>query len=59
HVKDLANVAETSRQLHVAMPLSSQVMEMMQAMLAAGHDDVDHGGLALYYEQVNGFSLKE
>lgn len=58
HVKDLANVAETSRQLHVAMPLSSQVMEMMQAMLAAGHDEVDHGGLALYYEQVNGFSLK-
>jgi hypothetical protein len=31
----------------------------MQAMLAAGHDEVDHGGLALYYEQVNGVSLKK
>ena len=59
HVKDLANVAETSRQLHVAMPLSSAVMEMMQSMLAAGHEEVDHGGLAHYYEQVNGFALKK
>ena len=59
HVKDLANVAETSRALHVSMPLASQVMEMMQALLAAGHDEVDHGGLALYYEQVNGVSLKK
>lgn len=59
HVKDLGNVLETSRQLHVAMPLASQVMEMMQSLMAAGHEEVDHGGLALFYEQVNGFAVKK
>jgi 2-hydroxy-3-oxopropionate reductase len=58
HVKDLTNVLETSRELHTAMPLTSQVMEMMQVLMAEGHDDVDHGGLALYYEKVNNLSLK-
>jgi 2-hydroxy-3-oxopropionate reductase len=58
HVKDLANVLETSRELHMAMPLSSQVMEMMQVLMADGHNDVDHGGLALFYEKLNGLSLK-
>ena len=58
HVKDLRNVFETSRQLHVAMPLTSHVMEMMQVIIADGHDEVDHGGLALYYEKVNSLSLK-
>ena len=58
HVKDLTNVLETSRELHTAMPLTSQVMEMMQVLVAEGHDDADHGGLALYYEKLNGLSLK-
>jgi len=59
HVKDLGNVLETSRKLHVAMPLASQVMEMMQSLMAAGHEEADHGGLALFYEQVNGFAVKK
>jgi 2-hydroxy-3-oxopropionate reductase len=58
HVKDLTNVLETSREIHMAMPLTSQVMEMMQVLVAEGHDDADHGGLALYYEKLNGLSLK-
>jgi len=58
HVKDLANVLETSRELHTAMPLTSQVMEMMQVLMAEGHDDADHGGLALFYEKLNNLSLK-
>lgn len=59
HVKDLTNVFETSRQLHLAMPLTAQVMEMMQTLLAEGHEEVDHGGLALYYEKLNNISLKQ
>jgi len=59
HVKDLNNVLETSRELHVAMPISAQVMEMMQTLLADGYDEVDHGGLALFYEKMNGVSLKD
>jgi len=59
HVKDLMNVLETSRSLHISMPLSASVMEMMQSLLAEGHQDVDHGGLALFYEKVAGISLKK
>jgi len=59
HVKDLTNVLETSRELHTAMPLTAQVMEMMQVLIAEGHDDIDHGGLALYYEKLNSLSLKK
>jgi 2-hydroxy-3-oxopropionate reductase len=58
HVKDFNNVFETSRKLHIAMPLSAQVMEMMQTLMSEGHTDVDHGGLALYYEKLNDQSLK-
>jgi len=59
HVKDLNNVLQTSQALHNAMPLTAQVMEMMQSLIAEGHSEVDHGGLALFYEKINGVSLKE
>ena len=58
HVKDLTNVFEMSRKLHVAMPLTAQVMEMMQKLMADGYMEVDHGGLALFYEKLNSISLK-
>lgn len=59
HVKDLTNVLQTSQALHNAMPLTAQVMEMMQVLMAEGHNEVDHGGLALFYEKMNGLSLKK
>ena len=58
HVKDLTNALETSRELHNAMPLSAQVMKMMQTLMANGHSEIDHGGLALFYEKMNEISLK-
>ena len=59
HVKDLNNVLETSRKFHTAMPLSAQVMEMMQTLLAEGYDELDHGSLALFYEKLNNVCLKK
>jgi 2-hydroxy-3-oxopropionate reductase len=59
HVKDLTNVLQTSQALHNSMPLTAQVMEMMQSLMAEGNSEVDHGGLALFYEKMNGVSLKE
>lgn len=58
HVKDLANVLQTSQELHNAMPLTAQVMEIMQTIIADGHTEVDHAGLALFYEKINNISLK-
>jgi 2-hydroxy-3-oxopropionate reductase len=59
HVKDLTNVLQTSHALHNTMPLTAQVMEMMQALINEGHADLDHGALALFYEKMNGLSLKK
>ena len=59
HLKDLTNVLETSRSLHTSMPLTAQVMEMMQVLIADGNEETDHGGLALFYEKINGISLKK
>ncbi len=59
HVKDLNNVLETSRELYTAMPLCAQVMEMMQTLVADGYSEIDHGGLALFYEKLNSISLKK
>ncbi len=59
HVKDLANILQTSQELHNAMPLTAQVMEMMQTLMADGHTELDHSGLALFYEKINGISLKK
>jgi len=59
HVKDLTNVLETSRELHVSMPLTAQVMEMMQTLMAEGHAEADHGDLALFYGKLNSISLEK
>lgn len=58
HVKDLGNVLETSRDLHISMPLAAQMMEMMQNLMARGFGGLDHGSLGLCYELINGISLK-
>ncbi|MDR1740575.1 MAG: 2-hydroxy-3-oxopropionate reductase [Synergistaceae bacterium] len=59
HIKDLGNVQETSRAIHLSMPLVAQVMEMMQNLAADGHETLDHGALGLFYEKLNGISLKK
>jgi len=51
HIKDLANVLETSHEIGVPLPLTASVMELMQALKADGLGDLDHGGLIRYYEK--------
>ena len=52
HIKDLANVLETSHELGVPLPLTAAVMEMMQAMKVDGKGDLDHGSLINHYEKL-------
>lgn len=58
HIKDLSNVLETGHALHNAMPLTAHLMEMMQSLANDGHETLDHAALGLYYEKLNGVSLK-
>ena len=50
HIKDLLNALETAHAVDVPAPLTGQVLEMMQALKAAGKQGQDHGGLVQYFE---------
>lgn len=52
HAKDLANVLETSHELNVSLPLTAQVMEIMQALKSDGLGDADHGALVRHWEKL-------
>jgi 2-hydroxy-3-oxopropionate reductase len=58
HAKDLYNVLETSHELHVALPLTAQVMEILQALKADGLGDADHSAIVRYYEAVGKASVR-
>ncbi|MDD4602041.1 MAG: 2-hydroxy-3-oxopropionate reductase [Negativicutes bacterium] len=52
HIKDLANVLDTSHEMGVPLPLTAAVMEMMQALKVDGLGERDHGSLIQYYEKL-------
>jgi len=52
HIKDLANALDTAHELGVPIPLSSTVMEIMQALKTDGKAANDHGGIIQFYEQL-------
>ncbi len=52
HIKDLNNVIETAHAVGAPVPLTAQVMEMMQNLHASGMGQCDHSALAKFYEKV-------
>lgn len=58
HIKDLANVLETSHEIGVPLPLTSAVMEIMQALKVDGKSGLDHGGIVQYYEKAAKVEVK-
>lgn len=57
HIKDLNNVMDTGHGLGTPLPLSAQVMEMLQTLHADGFGQNDHSGLAKYYEKILGITI--
>ncbi len=52
HIKDIANALDTAHELGVPVPMSSVVMEIMQALKTDGKAGNDHGGIIQFYEQL-------
>ena len=52
HIKDLQNALDTAHELGAPIPLSSQVMEVMQALKTDGKAGDDHGGIIQFYENL-------
>jgi 2-hydroxy-3-oxopropionate reductase len=59
HIKDLANAIETGHDVGVPLPLTSQVMEIMQALKVDGKAGNDHSGIAQYYEKLAQFEARK
>jgi len=58
HIKDLQNALDTSHSIHSTLPLTSQVMEMMQALKIDGNEKDDHSALAKFYEKMNNITIE-
>lgn len=56
-LKDLRMILDEARAEGLTLPLSQRVFEQYQALLASGHADVDHSGLLLELERLNGVRL--
>jgi 2-hydroxy-3-oxopropionate reductase len=52
HIKDLGNALDTAHHLGVPVPLTSQIMEIMQALKVDGQARNDHSGIVQYYENL-------
>ena len=59
HIKDLANALETGHEVGVPLPLTSQVMEIMQALKVDGKAGNDHGGIIQFYEKLAQFEARK
>ncbi|TVQ25787.1 MAG: 2-hydroxy-3-oxopropionate reductase [Spirochaetaceae bacterium] len=58
HIKDLQNALDTAHEVGVPVPLTSQVMEFMQALKVDGKAKDDHGGLIQFYEKLAGQEVR-
>jgi 2-hydroxy-3-oxopropionate reductase len=59
HIKDIQNALDTAHELGVPIPLSSQVMEIMQALRVDGKAGNDHGGIVQFYERLAGVEVRK
>ncbi|MGI6114151.1 MAG: 2-hydroxy-3-oxopropionate reductase [Mahellales bacterium] len=59
HIKDLMNALDTAHEVGVPVPLTSQVMEIMQALKVDGKAKNDHGGLIQFYEKLSNVEVRK
>jgi 2-hydroxy-3-oxopropionate reductase len=59
HAKDLQNASDIAMQTHMPMPLHAVAREIIQACLADGLGDYDHGCLVRYYEKITGTKIRK
>ena len=58
-LKDLRMILDEARAEGLSLPLSQRVFEEYRALLASGHGEVDHSGLLLELERLNGVRLDD
>ncbi len=52
HIKDLANAIDTGHEIGVPLPLTAQVMEILQSLKVDGQGQSDHSAIVQFYEKL-------
>ena len=53
HIKDLNNALETGAGTGTPLPLTAEVMQMLQTLRADGCGQEDHSAIAKWYEKIS------
>lgn len=57
HIKDLTNALNAAHSINSPVPLTAQMMEVMQFLKAEGYEKEDHDSIVKYYEKISGTSI--
>ncbi|HJA65132.1 MAG TPA: 2-hydroxy-3-oxopropionate reductase [Candidatus Mediterraneibacter cottocaccae] len=58
HIKDLNNALNASHAVNAALPLTAEVMEIMQSLKSDGFEKEDHSSIVKYYEKISNVTVK-
>jgi 2-hydroxy-3-oxopropionate reductase len=59
HIKDLQNALDTAHSLGVPVPLTAEVMEILQALKVDGEAASDHGAIVRHYEKLSKVEVRK
>ena len=59
NLKDIKNVMATAHEIDVPLPMTGQLLEIMQALKVDGKAGDDHGGIIQYFEKLAGVEVKK
>ena len=57
HIKDLNNALNASHAINMPVPMTAQMMEVMQELKNHGEGSCDHDDIVRYYERMTGVSI--
>ena len=57
NLKDIKNVMSSAHAMDVPLPLTAQLLEIMQSLKVGGHLDDDHAGIVQYFERLAGVEV--
>ena len=58
HIKDLQNALDCAHSVNSPIPLTAEVMEIMQGLRAAGMQANDHDAIIRHYETLAGVQVR-
>ena len=58
HIKDLNNALNAAHAVNASLPITAELMEIMQSLKADGHEKEDHSAIVQYYEKISNVSVE-